>query len=87
MGLSGRLRSLLDTTSVDSPELQMLPITKQSLLGDFKKMCGLYRTVGFHRSVSTQQFFERCTVTNAGDWGLRPSFAFPGGSDRFNADF
>ncbi|MGE8069725.1 hypothetical protein, partial [Pseudomonas sp. NPDC089569] len=37
MGLSGRLRSLLDTTSVDSPELQELPITKQSLLGDSKK--------------------------------------------------
>ncbi|MDE4514548.1 hypothetical protein C7A07_04525 [Pseudomonas fragi] len=72
---------------MDSPELQTLPITKQSLLGDFKKMYGLYRTGGCHRSVPTQQFFKRCTVTNAGDWGLRPSFAFPGGSDRFNADF
>ena len=37
MGLSGRLRSLLDTASVDSPELQKLPITKQSLLRKKKK--------------------------------------------------
>jgi hypothetical protein len=37
-GLSGRLRSLLDTTSVDSPESQELPITKQSLLGDSKNV-------------------------------------------------
>jgi hypothetical protein len=73
---------------VDSPELQTLPITKQSLLGDFKKCVACIEpVVAIAGLFTTQQFFKRCTVTNAGDWGLRPSFAFPGGSDRFNADF
>jgi hypothetical protein len=73
---------------VDSPELQELPITKQSLLGDSKK-CVASNVPVFHLPVcpNAAVFFERCTVINAGDRGLRPSFAFPGGSDRFNADF
>ena len=51
---------------------------------------------GLHRYERTRPTFEPCRADVAGHWGLRgrnavprgrPSFAFPGGSDRFNADF
>lgn len=50
-------RSLLDTTSVDSPESQQLPITKQSLLGDSKKCVAINVPVFHCWSVTTRRFF------------------------------
>jgi hypothetical protein len=61
-----------------------LPVTNQCLLGDFQNVARNGQAMS--RSVSTQQFRE-CTVNFVGNRRLRPSFAFPGGSDRFNADF
>jgi len=71
---------------VGSAKTQELPITKQFFAGLILKMTSELHagdTPGLYRRGS----FSRCTVIDAGDRGLRPSFAFSGGAGRLNADF
>jgi hypothetical protein len=51
------------------------------ILNMWRAIDRLFQSVRFNAAV------REITVNFVGNRGLRPSFAFPGGSDRFNADF